>query len=420
MTDEQHIAEVVRQEWPRVVASLLADFGDLSEAEDAAQDAAEEALAKWPEQGLPDRPGAWLTVVGRRRAIDRLRRASRGREKTDQLARLQSRNIDPNQINLEEVENRSFDAESSLLRDEQLRLIFGCCHPSLGQEVQMALTLRSLGGMTTAEIARAFLVHESTMAQRLVRAKKKISMAAVPFKIPPDHELLARTNQVRTIVYLIFNEGYDSSDGTAVTKQELCSEAVRLAQLVADLTPDDPESLGLFALLLLIQARSAARIDADGDLVLLADQDRSRWDQSLIGEGEAVLDRALRLNKSGPYQIQAAINALHDTAATSAETDWEQIELLYRQLVLVSPTPVVRLNHAVAVAMARTPVEGLAILDRAELAESLENYQHYHSARGELLSSIDAGRAKDALEQALALTANPAERRLLKKKIGAL
>jgi RNA polymerase sigma-70 factor (ECF subfamily) len=403
-------SQIIRREWPRVVATLVGDFGDLTEAEDAAQEAVIEALQRWPVAGLPDRPGAWITTVARRRAIDRMRRSATGREKAELDLRLNDRLTsadDPsNVIN-----------DQTLLRDEQLRLLFACCHPALAPEAQMALTLRSLGGLTTAEIAKAFVTPEATVAQRLVRAKKKIALAGIPFRIPPDHELLGRTDRVRTIIYLIFNEGYNSTGGDQLVRPELCIEAIRLAGLVAELTPDDPESLGLMALLLLIHARFEARADAAGDLVLLADQDRSAWNQRLIQQGTSTLDRALLLERPGPFQIQAAVNVLHDQAVIAADTDWEQIELLYRRLLAIHNTPVVALNHAVAVAMSGDIGAGLRLLDDPTLAKHLDRYQHYHSARADLLRDRDPEESVAAYGRALDLAQSEPERRFLSRRM---
>lgn len=407
------IAEIIKEEWPRVLATLVGDLGNLSEAEDAAQDAAEQALTSWPTNGIPDRPGAWLTTVARRRAIDRLRRASRGREKTELAAMLGSR-LEPDDGDIE------VSLDATLLRDEQLRLLFACCHPSLKPEVQMALTLRSIGGLTTAEIARAFLLPEPTIGQRLVRAKKKIVAAGIPFKIPPDAELLTRTDQVRSIIYLIFNEGYDASSGDELLRVDLCHEAIRLAVVLVELTPDDAESHGLLALLQLIHARQPARTDGAGDLVLLADQDRSCWNEQLITRGTEALGHALRLGRRGPYQIQAAINALHDEVTDADDTDWEQIELLYRELRVMAPTPVVVLNHSVAVSMTKGPAAALAVLDDPNLADALSDYRHFHSTRGHYLVEIDPSQARRAYETALNLTGNDAERRFLEAKIAEL
>jgi len=409
------VAEIVRNEWPRVVAALVARFGDLAEAEDAAQDAAEQALRDWPREGLPREPRAWLIVVARRRIVDRLRRTAVGREKIELAARLDAPQLVAEGADLEDVH------DVSMMRDEQLRLIFGCCHPALSREAQIALTLRSVGGLTTTQIAAAFLVPEPTVAQRLVRAKKKIKAAGIPFKIPPDAELLARTDLVRTVVYLIFNEGYDASDGSAHVRAELCNEAIRLAALLVELTPDDPEALGLLALLLLIHARRDARVDADGALVLLDEQDRTRWDRAMIDRGAEVLDRALRLERRGPLQIQAAINALHADARVAADTDWEQIELLYRQLVVMTPTPVVRLNHAVAVAMVDGPGAGLSLLDDQHLAEQLAEYSHFHAARGRLLADLaDNDGAAAAYTRALDTVRNDIERAFLTDRLAAV
>ncbi len=399
--------EIIRREWPRVVATLVGDFGDLSEAEDAIQEAVVEALRTWPRSGVPDRPGAWITTVARRRAIDRRRRSNTGRQKAELDLRLRHR-LDGSQDPSDVVD------DESLLRDEQLRLLYACCHPALAPQAQMALTLRSLGGLTTSEIARAFLVPEPTVAQRLVRAKKKIAAAGIPFKIPPDHELLARTDLVRTVVYLIFNEGYDASAGADLVRAELCAEAIRLARLVAELTPDDAESLGLEALLLLIHARAGARVDAHGDLVLLADQRRDLWDVDLIDQGMMTLDRALRLERPGPLQIQAAIQALHNEPPP---TDWEQIELLYRRLLDLRPSPVVVLNHAVALATAGDIEGGLRRLDEPALADQLDRYHHYHSARADLLRTIDVAASALAYRRALELVSSEPERRFLERRL---
>lgn len=401
--------ETVRAEWPRVVARLVADFGDLSLAEDATQDAVEQALTAWQEN-VPSNPGAWLMVAARRRAIDRVRRESRGRDKVETAARMDERSTGDDMGDLDEL----FD--DSLLRDEQLRLLFACCHPALKPEAQMALTLRSVGGLTTTEIAAAFLLPEPTLAQRLVRAKRKISTAGIPFTIPPDSVLLARTEQVRDVIYLVFNEGYDRSGGEALTGPDLCIEAIRLGSVLADLSPDDAESAGLAALMLLIHSRHAARADADGDLVLLADQNRSNWDTDLIERGLAELDRALRLNRPGPLQIQAAIQALHCEAETADDTDWEQIELLYRGLLRVLPTPVVRLNHAVALSMT-DHAAGVALLDSPELHADLGDYAHFHAALGQLLADTAPRRAAASLRTAVDLARNEPERRFLQRRL---
>jgi len=403
------LSDTIRVEWPRVVARLVADFGDLSLAEDATQDAVEQALKTWPDK-LPNKPGAWLMVAARRRAIDRMRRESRGRDKVESAARMGDRSPSTDITDLDDL------LDDSLLRDEQLRLIFACCHPALKPEAQMALTLRSVGGLTTSEIAAAFLVPEPTLAQRLVRAKRKIATAGIPFQIPPDSVLLARTERVRDVIYLIFNEGYDRSGGADLTSVNLCNEAIRLGSVLAALSPDDAESAGMLALMLLTHARHDARTDEDGELVLLADQDRTAWHRDLIDRGVAELDRALRLGRAGPLQIQAAIQALHCEAATADDTDWEQIELLYRQLVTMVPTPVVRLNHAVALAMFDHDA-GVALLDSPELHADLGDYSHFHAALGQLLADQAPDRAVASLRTAIDLARNEPERRFLERRL---
>ncbi|MEM7139668.1 MAG: DUF6596 domain-containing protein [Actinomycetota bacterium] len=386
------------------MAVLYRDLGDLAAAEDAAQEAATIALEKWLDDGVPDRPGAWITTVARRRAVDRIRRERTGREKTELLARL---------------EEPLHDAEA--VSDDQLGLFFGCCHPALNVEAQIALTLRSLGGLTTAEIARAFLVPEPTMAQRLVRAKRKIAAATIPFRIPDGAALVDRIGAVHRVLYLVFNEGAYPTSGAEATRVDLSDEAIRLAALLADLMNDDAESHGLHALFLLIHARRGARIDADGDAILLRDQDRTRWSRPLIAAGEARLDHALRLEQPGPYQIEAAIQALHDTAADAASTDWAQIADLYRGLWTHRPTPIVALNLAVAVAEADGAEAGLARLEVPWLHEQLEDYHYFHAARADLLARLR--RTDDAIaayRAALALTEHGPERRFLTGRIAAL
>lgn len=389
-----------------MVATLVGELGDLSLAEDAAQDAAEVALKRWLDEGIPDRPGAWITTVARRRAVDRIRREKMGKEKATKLARLEARLDDGPPVK-----------GANSLRDDQLSLIFGCCHPALSVEAQIALTLRSVGGLTTAEIARGFVVPESTMAQRLVRAKRKIASAAIPFRIPEDAELLSRIGVVHHVLYLIFNEGYSASHGAELFRADLTAEAIRLARLLADLLNDDAETHAQLALFLLIEARRDARTDSSGDLVLLADQNRTKWDRGLIDEGTASLDRAMAFGTPGPYQIEAAINALHGEAESEDGTDWMQIAMLYGSLRRFRPTPVTTLNLAVATALASGPQVGLDMLDDPELASELDNYRYFHSTRADLLRRLGDPAAVESYRRALALTENEPERRFLQKKL---
>jgi RNA polymerase sigma-70 factor (ECF subfamily) len=400
-----------RDERAAVLATLTRHVGgDLGLAEDAVQDAFAEAAAQWPERGVPDRPGAWLTVTARRRAIDRLRRERAMDDRLRHLVRLDSDTPSPDE-----------DPDgASALADDRLRMIFTCCHPALAPEARIALTLRTLGGLTTPELARAFLVREATMQQRVVRAKRKIAVAGIPYRVPPDEQLPDRLGGVLRVVYLIFNEGHTATTGPDLVRAGLCDEALRLARLVAELMPDEPEALGLLALLLLVDARRAARTDDGGSFVALEHQDRTRWDAARIEEGLAVLDRAVRLRRPGSYQLQAAIAALHAEAPTFADTDWRQIAALYARLAELEPSPVVAINRAVAVAQADGPQDGLAILDALAADPRLDRYQPLHAARAELLRRTgDAAAARAAYERAIALTANEREREELERRLSA-
>lgn len=397
MVDGSDIERVFREEYGRAVAVLVRAFGDIDLAEEAVQDAFTVAVQRWPSTGLPPSPAGWIVTTARNRAIDRFRREASRDARHAEAALLHS---------------QSEAVQEGPVGDDILRLIFTCCHPALAAGAQVALTLRLLGGLTTTEIARAFLVPEPTMAQRIVRAKAKISAARIPYRVPGESELPGRLRAVLSVIYLIFNEGYAASSGDRLIREDLCAEAIRLGRLLAGLMPDEPEVMGLLALMLLIDSRRAARTGPDGDLVLLSAQDRSVWNRALIAEGQAIVRACLRRNQPGLYQIQAAINAVHSDARTAAETQWPQILELYDQLLALNPNSVVALNRAVAVAEVKGPLEAMTVLDTIDLP----GYYLFHAIRADLLVRLGRkAEAAVAYDTAIGLTSNATERAFLER-----
>jgi RNA polymerase sigma-70 factor, ECF subfamily len=406
------VEAVFRQESGRIVATLIRISGSFDRAEEAMQEAFAAALAAWPANGIPQNPAAWITTAAHRKLIDQSRREKTQREKQDSLQYETPAFRPPDDL--------EFDDPAMHFPDDRLRLIFTCCHPALNPEGQVALTLRTLGGLTTTEIAKAFLLPEPTLAQRLVRAKRKIQEAGIAYEIPPAARLPERLTSVQAVIYLIFNAGYTAGSGRQLLRLDLCAEAIRLARLLNELLPGDPENLGLLALMLLHDSRRQARV-SDSQLVTLEDQDRSLWDQVEISEGLRLVETALRLRPLGPYQVQAAIAAVHAQAKTAGETDWNEIAALYARLFEFNHSPVIALNHAVAIAMGVGLAEGLKRMDALGSSGELDRYYLFHAARADILNRLEDRRcAADAYRRALELVTNPVEQRFLARRLQAV
>jgi RNA polymerase sigma-70 factor (ECF subfamily) len=416
MPDAKAAAELVfREQSGRITATLIRISGSFDLAEEALQDAFAAALARWPETGIPDNPAAWITTAAHRRVIDSIRRDRTRRDKQEPL-----RYETPTSYRPDDVAN-NWDASSMNYPDDRLRLLFTCCHPAINIEAQVALTLRTLGGLTTPEIARAFLVPEPTLAQRLVRAKSKIVQARIPYEVPPLHALSERLKSVQAVIYLIFNEGYAATTGDMLIRKELCAEAIRLGGTLCSLVPRDSETLGLLALMLLHDSHRNARISAAGELITLEEQDRSLWDRAEIDQGLELVEKALRLQNIGPYQVQAAIAAIHAHATSFDQTDWTEIAALYVQLATLSPSPVIALNHAVAIAMSEGPDRGLTLIDELGSTGQLFDYHLFHAARADLLRRLGRnGEAVEAYARALELARNPVEQSYLRRRLAQL
>jgi RNA polymerase sigma-70 factor (ECF subfamily) len=404
------VESVFREESGRIIATLIRLSGSFDRAEEAMQEAFASALTTWPERGIPQNPGAWITAVAHRKLIDVVRRENTRLEKQDSISyeATIARPLPPD----------PHDEVAMEYPDDRLRLIFTCCHPALNLEAQIALTLRTLGGLATPEIARAFLIPEPTVAQRLVRAKRKIQIAQIPYEVPPPDRLSERLNAVMAVIYLIFNEGYSATSGASLIRRDLCHEAIRLCRILSQLMPEEPEVTGLLALMLLQDSRRETRVSATGELVILEEQDRSRWDRSEIEEGTRLVEASLRRRRVGTYQLQAAIAAVHANAASSEATDWAEIAALYRELIAISPTAVVALNRAVAIAMSEGWAKGLSLIEELGKSGELGGYYLYHAARADLLRRLERyPEAAAAYRQAIQLSTNDVEQRYLKRRL---